>query len=295
MIFDVVYVNYNSTSCLIKSIESLFKENLAGLKLNIIVVDNLSDDNPHRLKDLFPEIRLILNKQNRGFGSAINQALTHCRSKYLILLNPDSLVAKGFFENCFQFMEQNNEVGMMGPMIANEDGSIQGSARAFPTPLTALFGRNTLLTKLFPNNSISKANILNLNRSSNAPMEVDWVSGAGMVLRREVMLAVGGFDERFFLYWEDADLCHRIRNAGWRVIYNPAARMIHFVGKSSNTRPIFANYQFHKNSYRLYDKYAKWPISYLMPLVGIALMVRFCVVLFVNKLSQSVTRSRKAG
>lgn len=277
-----------------KSIESLFKEDLDGWKLNIIVVDNLSYDKPHRIKDPFPEVRLILNNENRGFGSAINQALTHCRSKYIILLNPDSLVSKGFFENCYQFMEQNNGVGIMGPMIANEDGSIQGSARAFPTPLTALFGRNTLLTKLFPKNSISKANILNLNRSSNATMEVDWVSGACMVLRREVMLAVGGFDERFFLYWEDADLCHRIRDAGWRVIYNPAARMTHFVGKSSNTRPIFANYQFHKNSYLLYDKYARWPISYLMPVVGITLMMRFIVVIFFNKLSRSVKRASKA-
>lgn len=294
MNFDVIYVNYNSTSCLIQSIESLTEEGQTNLRLNIIAVDNFSDDNPRKLKDIFPEISLILNKENRGFGAAINQALPLCRSKYIILLNPDSLVSKGFLEESFEFMEQKRDVGIMGPMIVNEDGTAQGSARAFPTPLTALFGRNTLLTKLFPNNSITKANILNLNRSDTS-IEVDWVSGACMVVRREAMLAVGGFDERFFLYWEDADICHRLRANGWRVIYHARPMITHFVGKSSNTRPFFANFQFHKNSYRLYDKYAKWPLSTFIPIVGIALMLRFSIIALLNLLANMYVSTRGAN
>ena len=293
MIFDVIYINFNSTGCLIKSIESLFKENQANLKLNVIVVDNFSGDDPRKLKALFPEIALILNKKNRGFGAAINQVLTYCRSNYIILLNPDSLVSNGFLENSLTFMEKNSGIGMMGPMIVNEDGSIQGSARAFPTPLTALFGRNSPLTKIFPNNAITRSNVLNL-QNPTMPKEVDWVSGACMVIRRKAMHAVNGFDERFFLYWEDTDLCQRIRTAGWKVIYNPEPIITHLVGKSSKTRPIFASYQFHKSSHLLFDKYAKWPFNLFTPLAGIALMLRFSLGVMLNIFSNILTNTKEA-
>ena len=161
-LLDIIYVNYNSTNCLIHALEALFKNNQAEYNLHIIVVDNSSDDDPHQLKNLFPEIKLILNRENIGFGAAINQALKYCLSKYIILLNPDSLVTDGFLEASICFMEQNDHIGIMGPMILDEDGSVQGSARTFPTPLTSLFGRNSPITKLFPNNSITKSNILTL-------------------------------------------------------------------------------------------------------------------------------------
>ena len=99
------------------------------------------------------------------------------------------------------------------------------------------------------------------------------------------MQAVGGFDKRFFLYWEDTDLCRRMWDAGWKVIYYPRAKVIHSVGKSSSTRPIFANYQFHKSCYRLYDKYAQWPFSVLTPVAGIALMLRFLLAALYNYLN----------
>ena len=124
-------------------------------------------------------------------------------------------------------------------------------------------------------------------------MEVDWVSGACMVVRREAMQAVGGFDKRFFLYWEDTDLCRRIWDAGWKVIYYPQAKVIHSVGKSSSTRPIFANYQFHKSCYRLYEKYAKGPFSIFTPLAGIALMYRFIIAIFFNYLTEVLNKIKQ--
>ena len=124
-------------------------------------------------------------------------------------------------------------------------------------------------------------------------MEVDWVSGACMVVRREAMQAVGGFDKRFFLYWEDTDFCMRIRDAGWKVIYYPRAKVIHSVGKSSNTRPIFANYQFHKSCYRLYEKYAKGPFSIFTPLAGIALMYRFLIAVIFNQLAGALNKIKQ--
>ena len=287
--FDVVYVNFNSTECLINSIESLYN-NKGKNNFQIIVVDNSSADNPYLLKDLFPEINLILNKENTGFGAAINQALKYCLSKYIILLNPDSLVTNGFLEASIRFMEQDDKIGIMGPMILDEDGTVQGSARTFPTPLTSLFGRNSPITKVFPNNSITRSNILTLGCDDHTPIEVDWVSGACMVVRREAIQSVGGFDKRFFLYWEDTDLCRRIERVGWKVVYFPEAKVIHSVGKSSNTRPVFANFQFHKNCYRLFEKYAKGPFSIFTPLAGIALMLRFLAAVIFNYINGILNR-----
>ena len=188
---DVIYVNYNSTDCLIRSIENIISYKYEN-RLNIIVVDNSSNDTSYRLKLFFHKIYYIQNEKNVGFGAAINQALTYCHSKYIILLNPDSFIFDGFFDASVSFMERNEQVGVMGPMIVDKDGSIQGSARAFPTPLTSLFGRNSPITKMFPNNSITKSNILAWGDDIQTPMEVDWVSGACMVVRREAMQAVEG-------------------------------------------------------------------------------------------------------
>lgn len=289
MLLDVIYVNYNSTKYLINSIESLYN-NKGEKKFQLIVVDNSSEDDPCQLNKLFPKINLVLNRHNNGFGAAINQALKYCLSKYIILLNPDSLVTERFLETSIRIMEQDDHIGIMGPTILDEDGGIQGSARAFPTPLTSLFGRNSPITKMFPNNSITKSNILTLQHDQQNPMEVDWVSGACMVVRREAMQAVGGFDERFFLYWEDTDLCRRIRDAGWKVVYFPGAKVIHSVGKSSGTRPVFANYQFHKSCYQLYVKYTNWPLSLFTPIAGMALMVRFLIAVLFNQANSLLKR-----
>jgi len=290
MVLDIIYINYNSTNHLIKSIETLFQCTQEKYDLNIVVVDNHSDDNANRLTEHFPEIQLIENNKNIGFGAAINQGLTYCHSEFVIFLNPDSLVTDGFIETSMRFMDQNDQIGIMGPMIFDEDGGVQGSARVFPTPLTSLFGRNSPITKMFPNNSITRANILTNQSDGQTPMEVDWVSGACMVVRREAIQAVGGFDERFFLYWEDSDLCRRIRDAGWKVVYFPGANVIHSVGKSSSTRPVFANYQFHKSCYRLYEKYAKWPFSIFSPIAGIALMLRFLTAVLFHHLIGALNR-----
>ena len=121
-------------------------------------------------------------------------------------------------------------------------------------------------------------------------MSVDWVSGACMVVRREAIEGIGGFDQRFFLYWEDTDLCRRIKDAGWDVIYLPEATVMHIGGKSSNTRPIFSNFHFHRSCYRLYDKYAGWPYSVCTPIAGMALMLRFLIAAAINHLHSVVAQ-----
>jgi len=259
---DIVIVNYNSTDYLLRCLESI-ENNLNGLVANIIIYDNASVDNPERITNQFSDVSLIVNRFNIGFSAAVNRAFQKCFSPFVLLLNPDSIIKDGFFEPIIGFMERHHEVSVVGPKVMNEDGTIQGSARAFPTLLTGLFGRRSFLSRLFPNNRFTRGNIIKMSLNGGTPMEVDWVSGACMLIRRKAIEDVGGMDERFFMYWEDADWCRRMWQKGWKVVYFPLSTIVHFVGASSNTLPLKSTVEFHKSSYRIYKKYTKWP--YIRP------------------------------
>ena len=258
---DIFYINYNSSDLIVKSIASIHQNN-GTQPFNVFVWDNNSDDNVNQIKNLYPDTELFVSRNNVGFSKGINQLLEKSSSEYLVFLNPDTeVINNNLLDKSINFLEANPDVGVIGPKVLNGDSTIQGSARKFPTPLTSLFGRTSLLTKLFPRNSISAKNICTINNSCIDPIEVDWVSGACMFARREAIEAVGGFDERFFLYWEDADLCRRIWDAGWKVIYYPEIEIYHFVGKSSNFSPYRSICHFHKSCYYLCEKNAPHPLS----------------------------------
>ena len=278
---DILYVNYNSSNVLIQSISSIINSKDSYQK-NIFIWDNNSKDNVDEIKKIFPDVTLFKSKKNLGFAKGINRLLKYTRSTYQVILNPDTLITNDFLGKSVAYLEANQQLGILGPKILNVDGTIQGSARSFPTPLTSLFGRNSPITKLFPNNSITAKNILTAKNGIQNPTIVDWISGACMVVRKEAILSIGGFDEQFFLYWEDADLCKRIKMTGWDVVYFPESQVVHYVGESSNTRPIFANYQFHKSCHQLFEKHAKWPLSIISPVAGIALMLRFVISIMFN-------------
>ena len=199
---------------------------------------------------------------------------------YVVLLNPDTTVQDGLFKSAVAFMEENPEVGILGPRILNADGSIQGSARGFPTPLTAFFGRNSLLTRVFPSNRITRENILTTKSDGKTPMEVDWVSGACMLVRREAVEDVGLMDERFFMYWEDADWCRRMLQKNWKVSYFPQASILHYVGVSSGHLLFRSIFEFHKSIYWLFHKYNKPFLRILEPVVigGLSFRISFMLV-----------------
>jgi GT2 family glycosyltransferase len=192
-----------------------------------------------------------------------------------VILNPDTVIQEGFFESVISHMEANPKVGVLGPRVLNSDGSVQGSARSFPTVGTSFFGRTSLLTKLFPQNPISSKSVLTARCDGSTPMTVDWVSGACMIVRRKAIETVGLMDERFFMYWEDADWCRRMWQKGWEVVYYPGAAVIHHVGQSSRTRPFRSEFDFHVSAYRLFSKYARGASSLLKPLIAVGLFARF--------------------
>lgn len=183
-LLDIIIVNYNSTDYLLHCLRSVY-DALQGLPAQVFVQDNASEDNVERVNAMFPQVLLSRNSYNMGFSKAANKTLKQSTAPYVALLNPDTHIMNGFFESVMRYMEENSDVGIIGPQILNQDGSVQGSARSFPTPLTAFFGRSSLLSKLFPYNHITSQNVLTNRSDGLNPMEVDWVSGACMLVRRE--------------------------------------------------------------------------------------------------------------
>ncbi len=278
---DVIIVNFNSTDFLLQCLRSLYR--VAGdVTLRVIVQDNGSEDGIERVAEAFPDVELIENGRNLGFAAAVNQSLAESDAPHVMLLNPDTIVGEGVFGTLISYLEENRDVGVTGPRILNMDGSVQGSARGFPTALTSIFGRKSPLSALFPNNPVTAKNILTLKNDGKSPQVVDWVSGACMVVRKEAIDQVGPLDERFFVYWEDADWCKRMKQQGWKTVYLPTARVWHSVGQSSNIKPYFSIYHFHLSCYRLFNKYAKGFKEFFCFLAVAGLSARCVFVMFLH-------------
>jgi N-acetylglucosaminyl-diphospho-decaprenol L-rhamnosyltransferase len=179
-------------------------------------------------------------------------------------MNPDCRLMAGAIATLRGVLDAHADCAIVGPRILNPDGSVQGSARGDPDMLTGLFGRTTMLRRLVPFLPAAKRNVVaeDAIRSGQESVVVDWLSGACMLARRTALEQVGGFDERFFLYWEDADLCRRVRARGHYVRYVPGASAIHRVGQSSRTARTFAIRAFHKSAYLYYATHvARAPLS----------------------------------
>ena len=288
---DVIIVNYNSTDYAMRCIGSIYLS-ARSFKFKIIVVDNGSKDSPGCLKQNFPDIDLVRNTTNMGFSKAVNQALRRSRGRYVVLINPDAFIYNGLLNKVFDYLNNHPDVGIVAPRIIDRDGSIQGSARRFPSLWTSVFGRKSPITRLFPNNPITKKEFPCFSVKGSEPFSVDWVSGACVVARRKAVDRIGSFDERFFLYWEDADLCRRIKDAGWKVIYFPEAAVYHYTGTSSDTAPLASIFHFHKSSYLLLKKYATDAMRYMMPLALVALGVRCVVAMALNRFQHYISARR---
>ena len=213
---------------------------------------------------------------------------------YIVLLNPDTIVLTDhFLESITVFMDLHPDVGILGPGILDPDGRIQGSARSFPRFHSLFFGRRSLLTKIFPQSRLASANILTKNANNTEPLEVDWVSGACMVIRRRALQQVGMMDERFFMYWEDVDWCKRMWDMGWKVMYWPGVKIMHHVGGSSESRVVRSVLEFHKSALLYFNKHIKKKRSLLLPPIYAAISLRFFGILFLQFMKRTLSHVRK--
>ncbi|HQE92863.1 MAG TPA: glycosyltransferase family 2 protein [Anaerolineae bacterium] len=228
---SVIIVNWNVRDLLRRALTSVYASWDGRPGPEIIVVDNASHDGSvAMLRDAFPQVSVIANAENRGFTGGNNQGLAAATGDFLLLLNPDTEIVGDALPRMVEYLQSHADVGMVGPQLLNPDNSVQSSRRHFPT-LPVLFLESTWLEKFAPRKMLRY--YYAQERPDDAIQEVDWVTGAAMLTRREVVNQVGGMDESFFMYSEELDWCRRIHDAGWRVVYFPEARVIHYEGQSS--------------------------------------------------------------
>jgi N-acetylglucosaminyl-diphospho-decaprenol L-rhamnosyltransferase len=250
-----VLVNYNAGQELRAALQSI-REDLVGREWEGVVVDNASaDGSPAIVAEFAPNVRLVRNLENVGFGRGVNQGVAATTAPFVLIMNPDCRLVAGAIAVLEQQLRRHPECAIVGPRILDPDGSVQGSARGDPDMLTGLFGRTSALRKLLPKLSVSRRNVVShaVARDGEASGGVDWLSGACMLARRDAFEKAHGFDERYFLYWEDADLCRRLRALGYHVRYVPGATAIHRVGHSSQRARASATRAFHDSAYLYYS------------------------------------------
>jgi len=253
----VIIVAYQSDTCLRAVVQSLASGRPQSLELLVINNDSALPIQAALPKSVNFEgcCSITNNGTNIGFGAACNQAALGARGEFLFILNPDCVVTANTIATLVEAALSTPDLGCAGPKVVNADGSLQGSARAFPSFRTALFGRTSFLSKLFPQNPFSRGEVCDGSAGQgDSPVAVDWVSGAAMLVPRRLFEQVGGFDGRFFMYWEDADLCLRLAQAGYKTYYVPSAVVEHRQGSCSRSAIWRTSVEFHKSVYRYYLK-----------------------------------------
>jgi len=228
----IIIVNYNVKAFLEQCLMAIEKAR-HSLTIEIFVVDNASvDGSQSMVKRKFPSVYLIENHKNFGFSKANNQALRMAKGRYVFILNPDTLIQEDTLVALKNFLDNHSEAGAVGCKLINPDGSFQiNSRRSMPTPWVA-FTRIIGLSRMFPKSRIFGRYNLTY-RSPDVESEIDVLSGSLMFIRRDVLDKVGHFDENFFMYGEDIDLCYRIKQEGWKIFYTPATKAIHYKGEST--------------------------------------------------------------
>lgn len=249
---SVLVASFNTKDLLLACLGSLFTAT-DGLAIEVFVVDNASsDDTPTAVAAAFPRVRLIANATNEGFAKANNRALRESKGRYVLLLNPDTLIPPDTLGPMARFLDDNPRVGMAGCRVDRPDGRLdEACKRTFPTPITA-FARFTGLDRMFP-----KA-LGGYSRMADDPsgrFEVDSVVGAFMMVRREAVEDVGGLDEEFFMFGEDLDWAYRMKEKDWAVWYVGDHRVIHHKGASVRKDPHRMNWHFHRSMILFHKKH----------------------------------------
>ena len=287
MNYAVSIVNYASWPLTLRCLESL--RDTGYRDYAVVVVDNDTTTPP----DLSVEVRLLRTGENLGFGRAHNRGIAASTSEVVVILNPDTVVKRDFFEKLDGVFSEHRDVGIVGPRILDSKGEVQLSARREVTLISGLLGRTSLLTRLLPKSSLVKNQFPAVTGPTPAP--VDWVSGACMAIRREALPEDGPFDEQFFMYFEDADLCRRVREAGWRIYYAPQVEVVHNTGGSSRSKPR-AIWMLHHSAFLYHRKHgAHGPINLYSAAVLLGLAARALVKLALSYAADLPAKRRTEG
>jgi N-acetylglucosaminyl-diphospho-decaprenol L-rhamnosyltransferase len=271
-----VLVSWNVRDLLLRCIASLKADGIT----KIVVIDNASkDDSVAAVRAHEPDVDLVALDHNTGFGGGVNRAIARTSSELVLVTTPDVLVEPGSTKVLLAAIESAPDIGLVAPQIKTPDGVMYPSVRRFPSLLDAT--GHAFLHFLWPSNPFSRRyKMVDWDHGSAA--DVDWVACTHLLVRREAWDAVHGFDEQFFMFVEDVDLCWRLHEAGWRVRYEPAAVVEHEISASADQTPYRMIAVHHRSIYRFNRKRAKGWRRALLPVIAVALTVR-CLLAWVQR------------
>lgn len=264
----VAIVNYNTCEHLRACLASVASEQCE----EVVVVDNASSDGSAEMAQAdYPWVRLLVNKVNCGYGAAANQAIAGCSSGYILLLNSDTLLRPGTLQELSHYLDEHPQAAIVGPRLLNPDGTLQASCFPFPTPLQTLLRESRLATlvRYLPGLQSDYLAI-----SQGRARVVPWVLGAALTIRREAFEAVGGFDNSFFMYFEEVDLCYRLHTAGWEVHFAPVASVTHVGAASTQQHRPTMTLQLYQSLCHFYRQHYPGRQTFWLKLVLTYLMLR---------------------
>jgi len=288
-----VVVNYNAGTHLETCVRSLLVDTSAGAPPEVVVIDNDSTDgSADALERAVPDVTVVRAGENLGYTRGANRGIAVTRSPVVAVVNPDAEVTPGTAGALLARLDAEPDLGAVGPCVRAPDGSVYPSARSLPSTLDAV--GHGVLGLVRPANAFTRR-YRQLDADPERPRDVDWLSGSAIWLRRDALDAVGGWDERFFMYMEDVDLCWRLRGAGWRVAYEPAGEVVHVQGLSTSQRPYRMIVEHHRSIGRFAAKRWHGPRRVLLAPASAYLAVRAGVVMVAHALAARRGRRDASG
>jgi len=301
MDLSVIIVNYNTKKLLENCLKSIFKFS-KNVNFEVIMVDNGSKDNSQQMvKTKFPQVKLIPNRDNLGFAKANNQGIRVAKGKYVLLLNSDTYLVENSFKKIVENANQLENLGVIGPLLLNEDKSIQQSVGFFPhlpqiffwmTFMDDLPGGTTLKPYHIDHESFYKQSF----SSNKNHKEVDWVTGAAFLVPKKVINGIGPLDDEIFMYGEDVEWCYRIKKAGYNVYFSPETKIVHIGGgsmKKNRTRAYVGEFRGIKYFYSKHKGKFSLQIARLLLKMGALLRILIFGVLGRGELAKSYVEAFK--
>ncbi len=297
MDISIIIINTNEKHFLEPLLNSI-KENVQRVAYEVIVVDNNSTDGSREmLKDRFRDVKSVEMDHNAGFSKANNRGAQVAKGKYLLILNPDAIVCENALEKMYDFLEKERSVAVVGCKLLNPDGTLQRSCGIFPNLQTEFFIR-TFFNRLFPKSKLAGAYQLG-SWDYSTVAEVDWVTGACLMIRKELFDQLGGFDEQMYMYYEDVDLCYRVWRSGGKIYFLPDAAVYHYLGGSWRKNRQIPIFNGCKSSLYFFRKhYQSWKAPVLKLLMMLEILVFYILFLPFSILSReniAVVKSRLKG
>ena len=276
---SIIIVNYHHSHMLDNCLESVYRT-IEKIQFEVILVDNSSkDDGLESILKCYTKIQLINNSKNLGFARANNQGAKIASGDFLLFINPDTVMIEDAIESMLDYIRSDSSIGILGPKVLNSDQTIQYSCRKFPTIWSGLFNRYSLTTRLFPNNRYSR-DYLMLDYDHNSTRSVDWVSGCCMMMSKSTFNKANGFDENYFLFIEDVDICQVIKKR-LRVVYFPNAKIYHKISSSNARSTPQMIIKRHQGMIYYNQKYRKTN-SFIQYMINSVIMARCLLQILLN-------------